>query len=221
MGQKVNPIAFRTGVTRGWCSRWYASKQDFAELLLEDRKLRDFIMNHPNKDYVWHIGEESLEEFIINKARALNLHFAFAESATAGLCSSRITNINGSSQVFYGSVICYHSEIKMDLLRVKESTIEQHDVVSEEVAQEMAAGLAQLYPVEVAIAITGYAGPHPKEDEIPIGTVCIGVHSPLGTSAQKYQFRGDRLRLKDYFAQTALFQLLETLEKLSPALPRT
>ncbi len=43
MGQKVNPIAFRTGITRGWCSRWYASKQDFADLLLEDRKLRKFI----------------------------------------------------------------------------------------------------------------------------------------------------------------------------------
>ena len=49
MGQKVNPIAFRVGVTRGWASRWYASKQDFADLLVEDRKVRDFIKNHPKK----------------------------------------------------------------------------------------------------------------------------------------------------------------------------
>ncbi len=52
MGQKVNPIAFRTGVTRGWGSRWYASKKDFPELLVEDRKIRDFITKHPKKtDY--------------------------------------------------------------------------------------------------------------------------------------------------------------------------
>lgn len=52
MGQKVNPVAFRTGVTRGWGSRWYASKKDFPELLVEDRKIRDFITKHPKKaDY--------------------------------------------------------------------------------------------------------------------------------------------------------------------------
>lgn len=191
------------------------------ELRQKQSAINTFINNHPIKDYVWHIGEESLEECIINKARSLHLHFAFAESATAGLCSSRITDINGSSQVFYGSVICYHSDIKTNLLGVKSTTINQHDVVSEEVAREMAVGLRQLYPVDVAIGITGYAGPHSKEEEIPVGTVCIGVSSPLGTSASKFQFRGDRLRLKDYFAQIALFQLLETLEKLSPTLPRT
>ncbi len=192
-----------------------------SELKQKQDAIHAFIQSHPIKEYVWHIGEESLEECIINKALSLNLRFAFAESATAGLCSSRITNINGSSQVFYGSVICYHSDIKTKLLGVKTATIEQYDVVSEKVAQEMAAGLSQLYPVDVAIGITGYAGPHAKEEEIPIGTVCIGVSSPLGITAHKFQFRGDRLRLKDYFAQIALFQLLETLEKLSPTLPRT
>ena len=61
MGQKVNPIAFRTGVTRGWCSRWYASKQDFAELLLEDRKLRHFILNHPKKSQYKSAGIDRIE----------------------------------------------------------------------------------------------------------------------------------------------------------------
>ena len=61
MGQKVNPIAFRTGVTRGWCSRWYASKQDFADLLVEDRKLRDFILNHPKKTQYKSAGIDRIE----------------------------------------------------------------------------------------------------------------------------------------------------------------
>ena len=61
MGQKVNPIAFRTGVTRGWCSRWYASKQDFADLLVEDRKLRNFITNHPKKTQYKNAGIDRIE----------------------------------------------------------------------------------------------------------------------------------------------------------------
>jgi len=61
MGQKVNPIAFRTGVTRGWSSRWYASKQDFAELLVEDRKLRKFITNHPKKSQYRNAGIDRIE----------------------------------------------------------------------------------------------------------------------------------------------------------------
>lgn len=180
------------------------------------KELHAFIKSHPIQEFVWHIGDESLEECIINKARSLKMNFGFAESATAGLCSNRITNINGSSQVFYGSVICYHTDIKTNLLKVSPSTVEEFDVVSEQVAQEMARGLRELYPIDVAISITGYAGPHSKEDEIPIGTVCVGVSSSQGETTHKFQFRGDRYRLKENFATIALFQLLEALEKLAP-----
>ena len=61
MGQKVNPIGFRTGVMIGWKSRWYASKQDFAELLIEDFKLRNFIKNHPQKSQYRHAGIDRIE----------------------------------------------------------------------------------------------------------------------------------------------------------------
>lgn len=61
MGQKVNPIAFRTGVMLGWKSRWYASKQEFAELLLEDYKVRDFIKNHPKKPQYRNAGINQIE----------------------------------------------------------------------------------------------------------------------------------------------------------------
>ncbi len=61
MGQKVNPIAFRTGITRGWNSRWYASKQDFADLLVEDRKLRKFITKHPKKTQYKSAGIDRIE----------------------------------------------------------------------------------------------------------------------------------------------------------------
>lgn len=61
MGQKVNPIAFRTGVTRGWSSRWYASKKDFPELLLEDKKIREFITKHPKKSQYRSAGIDRIE----------------------------------------------------------------------------------------------------------------------------------------------------------------
>lgn len=61
MGQKVNPIGFRTGIMRGWKSRWYASKQDYAALLIEDQKVRDFIRNHPKKPQYRHAGIDHIE----------------------------------------------------------------------------------------------------------------------------------------------------------------
>ena len=61
MGQKVNPIGFRTGIVRGWQSRWYASKQDFASLLLEDHRLRNFIKNHPTKPQYRQAGVDRIE----------------------------------------------------------------------------------------------------------------------------------------------------------------
>ena len=61
MGQKVNPVAFRTGVTRGWASRWYASKKDFSELLMEDFKVRNFIKNHPKRTQYRSAGIDRIE----------------------------------------------------------------------------------------------------------------------------------------------------------------
>lgn len=61
MGQKVNPVGFRTGVVLGWKSRWYASKQEFAELLLEDQKIRDFIKNHPQRTHYRNAGIDRIE----------------------------------------------------------------------------------------------------------------------------------------------------------------
>lgn len=184
---------------------------------VEKRKkdLNNFINAHPLKNYIWHIGQESLEACIINKAKALGIKFGFAESCTAGLCSSKITDVNGSSSVFYGSVVCYHSEIKTQLLKVSPELIEKFDVVSSAVAEKMASGLMELFPIDIAISLTGHAGPHNKEDKIPTGTVYISIVSELGNFTHHYQFRGSRERLKEAFAQAALFQLLKTLEKLA------
>lgn len=184
---------------------------------MEEKKnqLKQFILGHPLAQFIWHIGSDSLEECIIKKAQELGVRFGFAESCTGGLCSDKITNVNGSSSVFYGSVICYHQDIKVKQLGVDPATIEKFDVVSGPVALQMAQGLRQLYPIDIAVSITGHAGPHANQAKIPTGTVYIGISCELGDFTSQLHFVGERTRLKESFYQMALFQLLETLEKLA------
>lgn len=168
----------------------------------------------PVKNHIWHIGTESIEELIVNKALEKKVTFGFAESATGGLCSHRITGVPGSSQVFMGSVISYDTEVKIKILNVSTQTIGQFNVVSTEVAQEMAQGLQQNLGVDIAISTTGIAGPSGGSTEIPVGTLCVGFSTKDELSAEKLQFYGDRELLKNRFSQAALFALWDRLKHL-------
>ena len=174
------------------------------------------INDSPIKKSVWHFGPESLEEKIVTLANQKKIRFGFAESATGGLCSHRITNISGSSQCFMGSVICYDEQIKQHILGVSSETLEKYTAVSIECAKEMADGLKKNFSVDIAISITGYAGPGGGNDKYPVGSVCIGKSQQKGnTSAEEFIFKGDREILKQRFSQAALHSLLEELEKFA------
>ncbi len=165
--------------------------------------------------HIWHFGLESLEEVIVMMANKKKVTFGFAESCTGGLCSHRITNVSGSSKCFYGSVVSYDNSVKSHLLSVKEKTLQDFGAVSVETAAEMASGLANELKVDIAISISGIAGPGGGSLEKPVGTVCIGsmVNGVLG--AEKLKFFGDREQLKNRFSQAALMKLLEHLEKIA------
>ncbi len=174
------------------------------------------IDDSPVKKSVWHYGPESLEEKIVTLANQKKVRFGFAESATGGLCSHRITNISGSSQCFLGSVICYDEKIKQHVLGVSGNTLEKHTAVSLETAQELAEGLKKNFSLDIAISTTGYAGPGGGNAKFPVGSVCIGKSINLGpTSAELFTFKGDRETLKLRFSQAALHALLEELEKFA------
>jgi nicotinamide-nucleotide amidase len=174
------------------------------------------IEDSPLKKSVWHFGPESLEEKIVTLANQKKIRFGFAESATGGLCSHRITNISGSSQCFMGSVICYDEKIKQHILGVSSETLEKFSAVSIECAKEMADGLKKNFSLDIAISITGYAGPGGGNDKYPVGSVCIGKSLQKGnTSAEDFIFKGDREILKQRFSQAALHSLLEELEKFA------
>ncbi len=116
----------------------------------------------------------ALEERVVEKLIEKNYHISFAESCTGGLCCGTIVNVTNASKVLDMSFVTYANEAKIKLLGVKADTILTHGVVSEEVAFEMAQGVAKQTDSEVGVGITGVAGPGGGTAKKPVGMVCFG-----------------------------------------------
>lgn len=116
----------------------------------------------------------SLYEKVVNKLINKGMHISFAESCTGGLCSGALVSVADASKVLDVAFVTYANDAKMRFLGVKESTIEEFGVVSEETAREMAAGAAQSAQSEVGVGITGIAGPGGGSAKKPVGMVCFG-----------------------------------------------
>lgn len=101
-------------------------------------------------------------------------HIAFAESCTAGMCAAHLVDVPDASRVLNVSFVTYAESAKTEYLAVPPETIERYGVVSEEVAAAMASGCAAKADCEVAVGVTGYAGPSGGTDKAPVGTVCFG-----------------------------------------------
>ncbi len=136
---------------------------------------------------------------------------AVAESCTGGLLGHRLTNVPGSSAYFVGGIIAYANEAKMALLGVREDTLLAHGAVSEPVVRQMAEGARRALGAEVALSVSGIAGPGGGTPEKPVGTVWIGLSTPQGTWARRFQWPHDRLGNKHASAQAALAWLLAVL----------
>ncbi len=116
------------------------------------------------------------EEELVNILMKHNLHITTAESCTAGMISSTIVNVANASSVFDMAFITYANEAKIKLLGVNSDTIDEHGVVSLEVAEEMARGAAVKAKAEIAISVSGIAGPTGDTNNKPIGMVCFGFN---------------------------------------------
>ena len=115
-----------------------------------------------------------LEEQVVDKLIEKGYHIAFAESCTGGLCCGNLVNVTNASKVLDMSFVTYANEAKISLLGVKADTILSNGVVSEEVAYEMAQGIASVVKSEVGVGVTGVAGPGGGTEKKPIGMVCFG-----------------------------------------------
>ena len=177
------------------------------------QKIKNIINSIELREKVWHYGSETLQEVIVQKAKEKSLTIGFCESCTGGLSSSKITDIPGSSSVFLGSVIAYSNDIKENILNVQSKTLKEFGAVSKEVAHEMALGGRECLKVDICLSYTGIAGPGGGTLEKPVGTVAIGLSSKQSTTSKRYQFYGDRLKLKERFSQLGLIKLLHEIEK--------
>jgi nicotinamide-nucleotide amidase len=112
-----------------------------------------------------------------------------------------------------GTVVSYSNEIKTNILKVNESTLEKHGAVSEETVIEMASGLKKLLHVDYAIATSGIAGPHGGTEEKPVGTIWIAIAGPKSIETKKLQLGNDRTRNIEMTSSIALNLLRLFIDK--------
>ncbi|MCY1058024.1 CinA family nicotinamide mononucleotide deamidase-related protein [Nannocystis sp. SCPEA4] len=150
------------------------------------------------------IGEAELEVRVLDACRLAGLTLATAESCTGGQVAARLTAIAGSSQVFQGGVVAYANGVKTAVLGVAEDTLQTHGAVSEPVARAMAEGARRALSADVAVAITGIAGPGGGTPEKPVGTVDFAVADAEGCMHKRVQLWGDRALIQHVAGIVAL-----------------
>jgi nicotinamide-nucleotide amidase len=143
-------------------------------------------------DFVFATDERPLPELVLDLLRERGWTAATAESCTGGLVAGKLTDIAGSSDVFAGGAVVYSNELKMSLLGVPRDLIEAHGAVSAEVAEAMAEGARERLDADVAVSVTGVAGPGGGTPEKPVGLVYMHVASPAGGEGSRTEWPGDR-----------------------------
>ena len=172
-----------------------------------DRRLRSAadLVRARAGEHLYGEGDTDLAAVVLERARRAGLSLGAAESCTGGLVAGRITDVPGSSDVFVGGVVCYSNRLKTELLDVSPELIAGHGAVSEPAARAMADGARARLGVDVAVSVTGIAGPTGGTEEKPVGTVWFAVASPGGTESRRVIFLGSRKEIRERAAQTALF----------------
>jgi nicotinamide-nucleotide amidase len=167
------------------------------------------------KEHIIGRNEETLERVIGEKLRAQSWRLAVAESCTGGLVSRKITALAGASDYFDRGLVTYSNQAKETLLNVPKELIASCGAVSDRVALAMAQGLREEAGVDVALAITGIAGPAGGTEEKPVGTVFIACATPNRCEVEKYGFSGNRELIQERAAQAALLLLWRSLYSAS------
>ena len=134
---------------------------------------------------------------------------ATAESCTGGMIGAALTSVAGSSSVYKGGVISYTNQVKHDLLGVSEELLNNLGAVSMPVAEAMASGVRKALNSDVAVSVTGLAGPGGDEYGYPVGTVFIGYADEYKTASRQFFFSGNRDQVRRQAAEAALSMILE------------
>jgi len=157
--------------------------------------------------------EQPLEILLGQLLRARELKLATAESCTGGLIADKITDVPGSSDYFLGGFVSYAYEAKVASLGVSWDTLKAHGAVSRETVLEMARGARTALDADLAISVSGIAGPGGGLPDKPVGATWIGLVTPDGERAEVFYWKGNRRENKEQSAQAALKMVTEFLQK--------
>jgi nicotinamide-nucleotide amidase len=155
--------------------------------------------------------ERAVEEIVLEAARERGLEIATAESCTGGLVSARLTSVPGSSDVFVGGLVAYDDRIKLGALGVPTDVLERHGAVSAETASAMAAGARRVLGADVAVSVTGVAGPGGGTEAKPVGLVYLHAETPAASHGVELRLPGDRDAVRRRAAASALHLLRRLL----------
>jgi nicotinamide-nucleotide amidase len=150
----------------------------------------------PLERWLYGRDERGVEEHVLELCRARGLTLATAESCTGGLVAARLTSVPGSSDVVLGGVVAYADEVKREELAVPAELLAEHGAVSAEVAEAMARGARTRLGADVAIAVTGIAGPGGGSPQKPVGLVYLHAEGPGGGLGREFSFPGDRASIR-------------------------
>jgi len=186
------------------------TREDAVKIL--DRVEQDIRVKLGNA--VFGVGDETLEYAVYTLLKKYHKTIAVAESCTGGLVSDKFTNIPGISEYFLEGVVAYSNRAKVEILGVSEDLIGKHGAVSPQVARAMAEGIKKRASANIAVGITGIAGPTGATKEKPVGLVYIAVVMDDVAEVKECRFRGSRIDIKNFSANTALnmvrLKLLQT-----------
>jgi nicotinamide-nucleotide amidase len=150
----------------------------------------------PIEQWLYGRSEEPVEALVLGLCRGRGWTLGTAESCTGGLVAARLTGIPGSSEVFRGGVVAYANEVKEGELGVPAELLAAHGAVSPEVAAAMAEGARARLGVDVAVSVTGIAGPDGGTEEKPVGLVYLHAQGPNGGVGREFSFPGDRASIR-------------------------
>jgi nicotinamide-nucleotide amidase len=167
----------------------------------------------PLQRYLFSRTEQPVEEIVLELCRARGLKLSTAESCTGGMVAQRITSVPGSSDVFVGSIVAYADDVKARELGVPAELLDRYGAVSAETAEAMAAGARTRLGTDVAVSVTGIAGPGGGTEEKPVGLVYLHAVSPDGARSADFVLPGDRNTIRRRAALTALHLVRRLLQQ--------
>lgn len=191
--------------------RLYTDKPNIAQLKFSAAEAIEWICRKLGK-HVFSVTGQSMEQVVGTLLLENHATLAVAESCTGGLIANMLTDVPGSSDYFLFSAVTYANQAKMKILNVTAETLAINGAVSEQTAGEMARGAKKVVDATYGLATSGIAGPGGGTDDKPVGTVCIGLATPLSATGHRFNFSGHNRRVNKYiFAMTALDHLRQEL----------